>query len=45
MIEQRRDVTLSKSAFDRFIAELDEAPAAVPQLADLFRRYPKLPEE
>lgn len=44
VIEQRRDVTLSNEAFDRFIAELDKPPAAVSQLADLFRRHPKLPE-
>ena len=44
VIEQRRDVTLSNDAFDRFIAELDKPPAAVPQLVDLFRRHPGLPE-
>lgn len=44
VIEQRRDVTLSNQAFDRFMAELDEPAAAVPQLSDLFRRHPKLPE-
>lgn len=44
LIEQRRDATLSNEVFDRFIAELDKAPAAVPQLVDLFRRNPKLPE-
>lgn len=44
VIEQRRDVTLSNAAFERFIAELDKPAAAVPQLTDLFQRHPKLPE-
>lgn len=44
VIAQRRDLVLSNPAFDRFIAELDKPPAAVPQLSDLFRRHPKLPE-
>ncbi|MHB8313558.1 MAG: type II toxin-antitoxin system TacA family antitoxin [Candidatus Dormibacteria bacterium] len=43
VIEQRRDLGLSNQAFDRFITELDKPPAAVPQLSDLFGRYPKLP--
>lgn len=44
VIEQRRDAKLSNKAFDRFVAELDKPSAAVPQLVDLFRRHPKLPE-
>ena len=44
VIEQRRGVTLSNEAFDRFIAELDKPATAVPQLSDLFDRHPKLPE-
>lgn len=44
VIEQRRDVTLSNEAFDRFMAELDKPATAVAQLSDLFQRYPKLPE-
>lgn len=44
VIEQRRDMTLSNEAFDQFIAELDKPAAAVPQISDLFRRHPKLPE-
>ncbi len=44
VIEQRRDVTLSNEAFDRFIAVLDEPPTTVPELVDLFQRHPKLPE-
>ena len=44
VVEQRRDVTLSHEAFDRFIAELDKPAVAVPQLSDLFHRHSKLPE-
>lgn len=44
VIEQRRDVTLSNDAFDRFMAELDKPATAVPELRDLFQRHPKLPE-
>lgn len=44
VIEQHRDVTLSNKAFDRFIGALDDPPAAVPQLRELFQRHPKLPE-
>lgn len=44
VIKQRRDVTLSNEAFDRFMAELDKPATAVSQLSDLFRRHPKLPE-
>ncbi|WP_137122756.1 type II toxin-antitoxin system TacA family antitoxin [Segeticoccus rhizosphaerae] len=44
VIEQRRDVTLSNEAFDRFMAELDKPATAVAELRDLFQRHPKLPE-
>lgn len=44
VIEQRRDVTLSNDAFDRFMAELDKPATAVAELRDLFQRHPKLPE-
>lgn len=44
VIEQRRDVTLSGDAFDQFIAALDAPATPVPQLIDLFRSHPKLPE-
>jgi uncharacterized protein (DUF1778 family) len=41
---QRRGVLLSDDAFDRFIAALDEPPQAIPEVAELFQRHPKLPE-
>lgn len=44
VIERHRDITLSHAAFDRFIAVLDAPVAPVPELTELFRRYPKLPE-
>jgi uncharacterized protein (DUF1778 family) len=44
VIEQRRDVTLSNEAFDRFMAELDKPATVVPQLRDLFHQHPRLPE-
>jgi len=44
VIEQHRSAKLSNKAFDQFIAELDKPSAAFPQLVDLFRRPPKLPE-
>ncbi|MGA3220324.1 MAG: DUF1778 domain-containing protein [Acidimicrobiales bacterium] len=45
VLKQHRDLTLSNEAFDRFIAELDKPPAPVDELVELFKRYPKLPEE
>lgn len=44
VIEQHRDVTLSNTAFDRFVSALDDPPQAVPQLTDLFHRHPRLSE-
>ncbi|MCA1847248.1 MAG: DUF1778 domain-containing protein [Actinobacteria bacterium] len=44
VIRQRQDLVLSAEAFDRFIAELDRPAEVVPELVDLFRRNPKLPE-
>ncbi len=44
MIEAHRDLVLSNEAFDRFLAELDKPEAPVPELVDLFRSHPKLPE-
>lgn len=44
VIEQRRDLTLSNAAFDRFMAELDKPAAPVAELSELFQRHPKLPE-
>lgn len=44
VIEAQRDLVLSGDAFDRFIAELDKPAVAVPELSELFRRHPSLPE-
>ena len=45
VIRQHQDLVLSAEAFDRFIAELDKPAEVVPELVELFRRNPKLPEE
>jgi uncharacterized protein (DUF1778 family) len=45
VITQHQDLVLSAEAFDRFIAELDKPAEVVPELVELFRRNPKLPEE
>lgn len=44
VIETQRDLVLSNEAFDRFFAELDRPATPVPELAELFRSHPKLPE-
>jgi uncharacterized protein (DUF1778 family) len=44
VVRQHQDLVLSNEAFDRFIAELDKIAEPVPQLMELFRRNPKLPE-
>lgn len=44
VIRKHQDLMLSNAAFDRFLAELDKPSRAVPQLAKLFERNPKLPE-
>ena len=44
VLRQRRDLTLSNDAFDRFIAELDKPPVPVDELVALFKRHPRLPE-
>jgi uncharacterized protein (DUF1778 family) len=44
VIEEHRDVVLSNDAFDRFLTALDEPAEPVSELAELFDRYPKLPE-
>jgi uncharacterized protein (DUF1778 family) len=45
VIRQHQDLVLSAEALDRFIAELDKPAEVVPELVELFRRNPKLPEE
>jgi uncharacterized protein (DUF1778 family) len=44
VVRQHRDLVLSNEAFDRFIAELDKPARPVPELVELFKRHPKLPE-
>jgi uncharacterized protein (DUF1778 family) len=44
VVKQHQDVVLSNEAFDKFIAALDKPAKAVPELTDLFRKYPKLRE-
>ena len=44
VVKDRQDVVLSAEAFDRFIEELDKPGKVIPELAELFRRHPKLPE-
>lgn len=44
VIKQNQDLILSNDAFDRFIAELDRPAEPVPELIELFRRNPPLPE-
>ena len=44
VIEAHRDLVLSNEAFDRFLAELDRPAAPVPEMVELFRNHPKLPE-
>lgn len=44
VIKQHQDLVLSNDAFDRFLAELDKPAQSVPELIELFRQNPKLPE-
>jgi uncharacterized protein (DUF1778 family) len=44
VIREHQDLVLSGEAYDRFIAELDKAAEVVPEIVDLLRRNPKLPE-
>ncbi len=44
VIKQHQDLVLSNDAFDRFLAELDKPAQSVPELVELFRQNPKLPE-
>ena len=44
VIREHQDLVLSAEAFDRFIHALDKPAEVVPEMAELFRRNPKLPE-
>jgi uncharacterized protein (DUF1778 family) len=44
VVKQHQDLVLSNEAFDRFIVELDRPAERVPELVELFKKRPKLPE-
>lgn len=44
VVRQHQDLVLSKQAFGRFIEELDKPAQPVPELVELFRQNPELPE-
>src|ERR1700724_543001 len=44
VLKKNQDLILSNAAFDLFIAELDKPAKPVPELVELFRRHPPLPE-
>lgn len=44
VIEAQRDLVLSNEGFDLFLAELDKPQSSVPELVELFRSHPTLPE-
>lgn len=44
VIEAHRDLVLSNEASDRFLVELDKPELPAPEMVDLFRSHPKLPE-
>lgn len=44
VVTEHHDIVLSNESFDRFLAELDTPAQVVPELVDLFKRHPKLPE-
>jgi uncharacterized protein (DUF1778 family) len=45
VVRDQRDLVLSKDAFDRFLAELDRPAEVVPEMVELFSRYPRISEE
>lgn len=44
VIKQHQDLVLANAAFDQFIVELDKPAEPVPELVELFERYPRTPE-
>ena len=44
VIKSSQGLVLSNEAFDRFLTELDKPAEVVPELVELFRRNPKIPE-
>ena len=45
LIAEYQPVVLSHEEFSRFVAALDEAPVAVPELVDLFAKPSQIPQE
>lgn len=45
IVRDRQDLTLSRDAYERFLAELDAPATAVPELTKLFRDNPALPSQ
>ena len=43
VVKHHQDLVLTNDSFDRFIVELDRPAQAVPELVELFRENPKLP--
>jgi uncharacterized protein (DUF1778 family) len=41
VVRDHQDLVLSGEAFERFLAELDKPPEPVPELVELFARYPR----
>lgn len=44
VIAEHRAVTLSPDEFSRFVAALDDAPTAIPELVDMFSRPSRIPQ-
>jgi uncharacterized protein (DUF1778 family) len=44
VVKDHHSIVLSNEAFDKFLAALDQPASPVPELVELFRRNPKLPE-
>lgn len=45
VVRDQRDLVLSREAYDRFLAELDRPAEAVPEMVELFSRYPRISGE
>jgi len=45
LIAEYQPLVLSHEEFSRFVAALDEAPVAVPELVDLFAKPSRIPQE
>lgn len=45
VIAEHQSISLTPEAFDRFVAELDQAPKEVAELVDLFSRPTQIPRD